>query len=319
MFTELEKTRYARQFILDQWGEETQEKLKNTTVFVAGAGGSGSPIITQLALLGVGKIRICDFDTVDLSNLNRQFLHCVSEESRLGQQKAVSAKKTVHYINPHVEVEIFQEKITADNIDEIVGDAAIIMDSVDKIETKFVLSKCAIRKNIPHLFYGMMDINSFACIFYSPKTPCFHCLYDFNKVKEMLELSKVSQKEDTKTPVCCPPVFLSAGFIMTELVKILLGIGEPAYNKFYLFLQKGNQRVIESNGYMGMRFWNSEFFDEISLNQGFDWNKGWRGNLVEELEIKPNPNCACCSSIDSEEKENDEEEDVTVNIVFKQF
>ena len=64
-----EKTRYRRQFLLHGWGEEAQKKLKNTTVFVGGAGGSGSPILTQLALLGIGKIRICDFDFLNHRNI----------------------------------------------------------------------------------------------------------------------------------------------------------------------------------------------------------------------------------------------------------
>jgi len=96
-----EKTRYARQMLLHQWGVEGQEKLKSVTVFAAGAGGSGSPLIMQLALLGIGTIIVCDFDDVDLSNLNRQVLH---DESRIGLNKALSAKKTVEKINPRTRV-----------------------------------------------------------------------------------------------------------------------------------------------------------------------------------------------------------------------
>jgi adenylyltransferase/sulfurtransferase len=111
MLTEDERTRYRRQLILHGWSEETQEKLKNTTVFVGGAGGSGSPILTQLALLGIGTIRICDFDTIELSNLNRQFIHCVSDKNKIGINKAQSAACTVKNINPHVNVEVFEERI----------------------------------------------------------------------------------------------------------------------------------------------------------------------------------------------------------------
>lgn len=314
LLTDHEKVRYTRQLILDQWGEETQECLKETTVFVAGAGGSGSPIITQLALLGVGEIRICDFDDVDLTNLNRQFLHCVTEESRLGENKAFSAKKTVENINPNVKITFLTDEITEENVDELVGNAVVIMDSVDKIDVKFVLSKCAVRKGIPHLFYGMMDLNSFACIFYPPHTPCFHCLYDYEKVKQVMEISKVNQ-EETATPVCCPPIFLSAGFIMTELLKILYGIGEPSYNKFYLFLQKGNERIAQSAGYQGMRFWITDFFEKISLEQGFDWNLPWRGAVIEELKIHPNLDCEYCGKIDENDTER-EDRKVEVNVSF---
>lgn len=296
MLTQEELTRYTRQIALEGWGVETQEKLKKMTVFVAGAGGSGSPIITQLALLGVGQIRICDFDVVDWSNLNRQFLHCVSNESRIGVNKAISAQKTVANINPFVEVEVFTTRITDDNIDEMIGDASIIFDSVDNITTKFVLSRAALRKNIPHLYYGMMDVNSFMCIFFPPQTPCFHCLHDNEKVLEMMSLAELTGGNTKKgvTPVCCPPVFASAGFAVTEALKILLGIGEPAYNQYFLFLQKGNAQINESDGFLGMRFWITEFFETISAEQGFDWDEAWRGNYVEVLELRRNPECIYC-------------------------
>lgn len=296
MLTDLEKIRYKRQLLIEDWGLESQEHLKNMTVFVAGAGGSGSPIITQLALLGVGCIRICDFDVVDLSNLNRQFIHCVSEKTRLGMNKALSAKMTAENINPHVKVEVFTEEITEDNIDEMIGDASIVFDSVDKINVKFILSKAAMRKRIPHLFYGMMDLNGFVSIFNPPETPCFHCLFDYEKV-EMVESISMDPDQKSATPVCCPPVLTTAGFAMTEAVKIMLGLGKPAYNKYFLFLHKGDERIGDSHGFLGMRFWITEYFEEISLQQGYDWDEGWNGNWIEVLDIAPNPECPHCSQM----------------------
>jgi hypothetical protein len=105
---EAEKSRYKRQVLMDGWGIKGQERLKSSTVFVAGAGGSGSPLIQQLALCGFGTIIICDYDSVELSNLNRQSLH---DESRIGMNKALSAQLSVERINPHVNVIPIQEKI----------------------------------------------------------------------------------------------------------------------------------------------------------------------------------------------------------------
>lgn len=298
MLSNEELLRYKRQLSIDGWGEKAQEKLKTTKVFVAGAGGSGSPIITQLALLGVGCIRICDFDDVELSNLNRQFLHCVSEDSRIGVNKAVSAKKTVMNINPNVKVEIFTDKINDENIDEMVGDSTILFDSVDKIDVKFMLSKCAIRKKIPHLFYGMMDINAFMCIFYPPKTPCFHCLFDFDKVQEINSISNELQPNlKASTPVCCPPVLTSAGFAVTESLKILLDLAEPAYNKFFFFLQKSSEKGGTVSGYQGMRYWMAKYFYDMALSQGFDLDTLWRNNYVEEIELSPDSNCKHCAGL----------------------
>jgi len=298
MLTDEEKTRYRRQLLIHNWGEEGQEKLKNTTVFVGGAGGSGSPILTQLALLGVGTIRICDFDTVEISNLNRQFIHCVSDSDKIGINKAKSAACTVKNINPHVNVEIFQERIDASNVDEIVGDSSILFDSVDHIPSKFVLSASAVRKNIPHLFYGMMDINAFFMAFNPPTTPCFHCLYDSTKVEALQSLSsKIGMMKKKETPVACPPLFISTGFAVNEALKYLLGHAPPLHNKFYLFLQKATPEILDSRGFAGMKFWNTNFFNQISLDQGYDWEKGWCNNIVEELEVSRYPDCPVCSDL----------------------
>ncbi|UCH92445.1 MAG: ThiF family adenylyltransferase, partial [Candidatus Aminicenantes bacterium] len=116
--SESEKTRYQRQLMLQDWGIGSQERLKSTAVFAAGAGGSGSALLQQLALIGIGTIIVCDHDEVELSNLNRQILH---DESRIGMNKALSAKKTLNKINPHVQVIAYPGKITRENITELAG------------------------------------------------------------------------------------------------------------------------------------------------------------------------------------------------------
>src|SRR5271169_5386037 len=103
-----ELDRYTRQMMMEGWGVETQSKIKNSTVFIAGAGGLGSPVSIYLAVAGVGNIRICDFDSPDRSNLNRQILH---NHNRIGINKAVSAKQTLEELNPHINVTAFTEKI----------------------------------------------------------------------------------------------------------------------------------------------------------------------------------------------------------------
>ncbi|MCX8044153.1 MAG: ThiF family adenylyltransferase, partial [Desulfobacterota bacterium] len=85
ILSESEKNRYHRQMLITGWGEEGQEKLKRSTVFIAGAGGLGSPLSIYLAVAGVGTLRICDFGEPELSNLNRQILH---DDTRIGRNKA---------------------------------------------------------------------------------------------------------------------------------------------------------------------------------------------------------------------------------------
>lgn len=298
-----ELERYKRNIEIDGWGIAGQEKLKNTTVFVAGAGGSGSPILTQLALLGIGHIIICDDDMFEVTNMNRQFIHEISSESRIGMNKAVSAKKTIECINPNIKVDVYTDRITSENIYDMVGKSELLFDCVDNFETKFILSECAVNKGIPHMFGGMFDINAFACIFAPPLTPCFHCLFDYKKLTTLKKIQKnISQNRGTvqiksmTIPVCAPTLFTSTGFLVGESIKILLGIGEPNYNKYTLILQKASEGIAKTKGYQGVRFWNNKFFDEISLKQGFDWDIGWRGQVFEQLLLSSNPECICCSN-----------------------
>ena len=126
--SENEQKRYTRQMMIEGWGEEKQKKLKKSTVFIAGAGGLGSPVSIYLAVAGVGNIRICDFDSPDWSNLNRQILH---DHTRIGTNKAVSAKMTLERLNPDITITAFTDKIVEENVDALVGNADIILDCMD--------------------------------------------------------------------------------------------------------------------------------------------------------------------------------------------
>ncbi len=294
VLTKEEKARYTRQLYLDNWGLEAQEKLKALTVFAAGAGGSGSPTIFQLALLGVGTIIICDFDNVELSNLNRQMLH---DESRIGMNKAVSAAMSVQRINPNVKVIVRQEKITRDNVFELVGDSAVIFDNVDDIEAKFILSECAVARGIPHVISSMLERSSYAAIFHTPYTPCFHCLYDAGKL-EHVRAMRAADGGKNKVPnsVSSPALFLSTGFACNEALKVVLGLENPAYNKYFFFNQQASRKLSQTRGFKIVTYPFSDFFLKLCREQGFDWQEGFSGRFVEEIDIKKNPHCPLCSS-----------------------
>src|SRR5512139_3936104 len=123
MLSAEELKRYHRQMMMEGWGEDTQKQLKGSTIFIAGAGGLGSPVSIYLAVAGVGNIRVCDFDSPDWSNLNRQILH---NHGRIGINKAISAKQTLEELNPDITVTAFTDKIVAENVDELVGKSALI-------------------------------------------------------------------------------------------------------------------------------------------------------------------------------------------------
>jgi len=300
---ENEKTRYKRQMLLDNWGIEGQTKLKETKVFVAGAGGSASPLIQQLALVGFGTIVVCDFDDVELSNLNRQILH---DESRIGMNKALSAEKTIKRINPNINVVVYREKITRENVYGLVGDCSIIFDNVDDLGAKSALSEAAVKKGIPHVISSMIQINSYAAIFHTPKTPCFHCLYDKEKIEQIKELKTFSKSyEEKPVPVASPALFLCTGFIVNEVIKIILGYERTAYNKYFLFNQYGSRDIVNTHAYKQITYSFSEHFRKISKKQGFDWDEGWNDGYLAEIALERNPNCPICSKNYSEGYDNE--------------
>lgn len=209
MLKEEELKRYNRQIIIDEWGIETQEKLKKSTVFIAGAGGLGSPVAIYLALAGVGNIRICDFDSADWTNLNRQILH---NHKRIGINKALSAKQTLMELNPDINVVALVDKIEPANADELVEDSALIIDCLDNFPTRYTLNESAIRKGIP-IIHGSIWGFEGRLSFLNPKeTACLKCIYPEPPPNEVF-----------------PAVGATAGVIgslqVIEAIKFLTGIG----------------------------------------------------------------------------------------------
>lgn len=172
--TERETQRYNRQMLIDGWGEAAQRRLKQATVFVAGAGGLGSPVSMYLAVAGVGHIKLCDDDSPELSNLNRQILH---DDSRIGINKAVSGKITLERLNPDIRVSAITRRITADTVDELVGDAAIIVDCMDNFPTRYLLNECALRKGIPLVHGSIWGLDGHLTFIHAPETPCLQCIF----------------------------------------------------------------------------------------------------------------------------------------------
>jgi adenylyltransferase/sulfurtransferase len=203
--------RYARQMLLGGWGEATQRRLKASTVFIAGAGGLGSPVSFALALAGIGTIRICDFDSPELSNLNRQFLH---DDSRLGMNKAESARQTLSRLNPHVRIEAITERIEDANADRLVGDAALIMDCMDNFPTRFALNRAAIAKRIPLVHGSIWGLEGRVSFFHAPETPCLACIFKEAPPREVF-------------PVLGATPGITGTIQAMEAIKYLAGIGTP--------------------------------------------------------------------------------------------
>lgn len=171
--TEYDHMRYDRQMRLPGWGEAGQMRLKAASVFIAGAGGLGSPVAFYLAAAGVGEIRVCDSDHVELSNLNRQILH---GDGRIGELKALSAEETLGALNPKVKVTPFAERLEAGNASRIIGTASIVVDCLDNYETRYVLNDYCIQQRIPLVHGAVWGLTGQLTFFFPPETPCYRCL-----------------------------------------------------------------------------------------------------------------------------------------------
>ncbi|UCG77897.1 MAG: HesA/MoeB/ThiF family protein [Nitrospirota bacterium] len=219
MLSEQESQRYTRQMMMEGWGEETQEKLKGSTVFIAGAGGLGSPVSIYLAVAGIGNIRICDFDSPDLSNLNRQILH---DHTRVGTNKAVSGKMTLERLNPDINITAIDTKIESDNVDELVGDADLILDCMDNFPTRFLLNESARRKGIPLVYGSIWGLEGRLSFIKSPETPCLKCIFPESPPKEVFPV------------VGATPAVIGSLQAM-EAIKYLAGVGSNIMGKLLVW------------------------------------------------------------------------------------
>jgi len=173
-FTPEQVTRYSRHFLLPEVGEEGQAKLLEAKVLMVGAGGLGCPSAYYLAAAGVGTMGIIDNDVVDLSNLQRQILHT---NDRVGMPKTESAKQTIQALNPDVNVVPYQDKLTSQNIMEIIKDYDIVVDGCDNFPTRYLVNDACVMAKKPNVHGSIFQFEGQASVFYPGKGPCYRCLY----------------------------------------------------------------------------------------------------------------------------------------------
>jgi len=209
--------KYIRQIML--FGDEGQEKLRKSKVFVAGAGGLGSPISTYLALAGVGEIILADFDSVEPSNLNRQFLH---HEKDIGREKIKSAEEKLLSLNPEIEVQTIKEKITDKNADSVIPTCDLIIDALDNFDTRHTLNRLAVKRKIPIIHGAVSGYRGQATTVIPGKTPCLYCIFPTSFKKEVF-----------------PVLGTTPGVIGTiqanEAIKYLTGQGKLLENRLLLW------------------------------------------------------------------------------------
>ena len=219
MLTEDELTRYDRQIMMKGIGKDGQEKLKKARVFVAGAGGLGSPISIYLAVAGVGTIRLADHDIIELSNLNRQILH---GDGDLGKRKVDSATRKLQNMNKDITVEAVAEMITEENVSQLVGDCDLIVDATDNLPTRYVLNRAAIEKNIPFFHGAVYGFEGRATTIIPGKTACLWCIYQ-------------GRITEGKFPVIGVAPAVIGCLQATEVIKYITGIGELLTDQLLIY------------------------------------------------------------------------------------
>lgn len=209
--------RYARHIVLPEVGQAGQERLLASKVLVIGAGGLGSAAIAYLAAAGIGKIGIVEPDRVELSNLQRQILF---ETADIGRAKAASARDRVQEVNPDCAVEIFEERITAQNANNLVRGFDIVVDGSDNFETRFVVSAACLQEKKPLVSAAISGFSAQLSTFkpYLGKPhPCYRCL-----VPEMPEREIACAQEG----IIGPLAGMLGSMQALEVIKELLTIGE---------------------------------------------------------------------------------------------
>jgi molybdopterin/thiamine biosynthesis adenylyltransferase/rhodanese-related sulfurtransferase/molybdopterin converting factor small subunit len=166
--------RYSRHLIMPEVGMEGQLKLKKAKVLLIGTGGLGAPLGLYLAAAGVGKLGLVDFDIVDFTNLQRQVTFGTSD---VGKPKSEAARARLSNLNPAIEVQAFETKLTSDNALELFKDFDIIVDGTDNFPTRYLVNDACILLGKPNVYGSIFRFEGQVTVFGMPDGPCYRCLY----------------------------------------------------------------------------------------------------------------------------------------------
>ncbi len=223
---EAKRRRYSRHLLIPEVGEAGQLRLLESRILLIGAGGLGSPAALYLAAAGVGTLGIVDDDAVDETNLQRQIVH---SSERVGEAKAESARRTIQALNPDVTVKVFQERLTSDNVDRILGEGwDVIVDGADNFPTRYLLNDASVWHRIPVVHGSIFRFEGQATVFEPGEGPCYRCLFPQPPPPEL-------------APSCAEGGVLGVlpGIVgslqANEAIKVVLGIGEPLVGRLLLF------------------------------------------------------------------------------------
>jgi molybdopterin-synthase adenylyltransferase len=217
--------RYSRHILLPQVEYAGQEKLTNSHALIVGAGGLGSPVALYLAASGVGTLTICDFDDVDLTNLQRQIIHTTQS---VGKNKAMSAQQTIDAINPEIKVKTIEKKSTHAEMEALISGADVVIDCSDNFATRYTLNRLCFKQKKPLVsgaavrFEGQITVFDFR----NETSPCYHCLFPDTGEDQELRCAD--------NGVFSPLVGMIGTAQAAEALKCLMGIGETLQGRLML-------------------------------------------------------------------------------------
>jgi len=217
--------RYSRHILLPQVSYEGQEKLVNSHALIVGAGGLGSPVALYLAAGGVGMLTICDFDDVDLTNLQRQIIHTTQS---VGINKAVSAQQALHAINPEVVVNTIREKSTEASFTKLAAEADVIIDCSDNFATRYTLNRICVKLGKPLVSGAAIGFEAQVTVYdmRHDASPCYHCLFPDMGDDEALRCAE--------NGVFAPLVGIIGATQAAEAMKLMMGVGESLQGRLLL-------------------------------------------------------------------------------------
>lgn len=217
--------RYSRHLILPEVGVAGQRKLKAARVLLIGAGGLGSPAALYLAAAGVGTLGLVDFDVVDTTNLQRQILHGTS---KVGTSKLESARERILDINPNVQVETFETRLTSENALDIIREFDVVADGTDNFPTRYLVNDACVLLGKPNAYGSIFRFEGQASVFFAKEGPCYRCLY-------------AEPPPPGLVPSCAEGGVLGVlpgiiGSIQAmETIKLILGAGDTLIGRLLLF------------------------------------------------------------------------------------
>jgi adenylyltransferase/sulfurtransferase len=166
--------RYSRHLIMPEVGMEGQQRLKAASVLMIGTGGLGAPLGLYLAAAGVGRLGLVDFDVVDASNLQRQVIHGTSD---VGRPKIASARDRLQDINPHIEIETHETKLTSENALGLFVNYDLVVDGTDNFPTRYLVNDACVLTGKPNVYGSIFRFEGQAAVFWAERGACYRCLY----------------------------------------------------------------------------------------------------------------------------------------------